>query len=125
MEHHARYGSTRYWLVGGCGLAGAAFTALIVEAVRVPMGHKLTAMLVTLAAVITGVLIAAAAIALRAVAGLNARHDDLKQCTVARYDELNQRINNQCIEAYSLGLAQGSSLGIARGSRMNDGTRVN
>lgn len=102
-----------------------AFAALIVEAVRVPMEHKLTAMLLTLAAVITGVLIAAAAIALRAVAGLNARHDDLKRCTVARYDELNQRINNQCIEAYSLGLAQGSSLGIARGSRMNDGTRVN
>lgn len=117
MDQHARYRATRHWLVGGGCLAAVAFAALIVEAVRVPMEHKLTAMLVTLAAVITGVLIAAAAIALRAVAGLNARHDDLKRCTVARYDELKQSISTQVIEAYSLGLAQGS--------RMKDGARVN
>lgn len=131
MDHHARYGSTRYWLVGGGVLAGAAFAALIVEATSVPMGQKLTAMLVTLAAWLAGVLVVAASVGLRAVGstrdhftgrveGIQACYDELKQCTEARYDELNLHINNQVIEAYSLGLAQGA--------RMRDtggGIRVN
>lgn len=120
MDHHARYRSTRYWLAGGGGLATAAFAALIVEAIDVPMGHRLTAMLVTLAAWLAGVLVVAASIGLRAVDRVRDHFTGRVNGIEAGYDELKRRFNNQVIEAYSLGLAQGS--------RMRDtgsGMRVN
>lgn len=118
MDHHARYGSTTYWMVGGGALAAAAFAALIVEATSVPMGQKLTAMLVTLAAWLAGVLVVAASIGLAAVGRtwehftsrvdqLEDRHDDLKRSTGARYDTLEKRIDKYGAEMYQLGLMHG------------------
>lgn len=116
MDHHARYG-----IAAGAALASVALLALIVETIIAQEQAWLRGWaLLTAVVFIAAVLDVAACVGLYFVGQMQrhftARCDELE----VRNDELKQRINNQCIEAYSLGLAQGA--------RMRDtggGIRVN